>query len=129
VSELTLALANGATLVLEPREQMMPGEPLARVLIERAVTHLIVVPSALAELPDGDYPSLRVLCVAGEECPAALAERWSCRHRMVNLYGPPECTVWATYADLPAGAAGRHTIRRPGANIETTVISLRRSSL
>jgi len=95
VFETLLALAHGATLVTAPARRLVPGDGLAALLREQRVTHLVMVPSALALMPTGpDRP--RVVIVGGEECPPALAARWSTGGNLINGYGPTETTVWAT---------------------------------
>jgi amino acid adenylation domain-containing protein len=53
-----------------------------------------------------------VLVVAGERLPAGLAERFTGEHRMLNVYGPTETTMAATWADTQRGDDVR-TIGRP----------------
>ncbi|CAO5160385.1 Carrier domain-containing protein [Frankia sp. AiPs1] len=94
VFETLLALAHGATLVTAPPDRLVPGEELAGLVREQRVTHLVMVPSALALMPTDRRP--RVVIVGGEECPPALAARWSRGGVLINGYGPTETTVWAT---------------------------------
>ena len=47
-------------------------------------------------IPEGAYPDLRLLVVAGEPCAPALARRWARGRRFFNAYGPSETTVCAT---------------------------------
>jgi amino acid adenylation domain-containing protein len=98
IAEFTLALANGATLHVHSRDDLTPGEPLATVLRRDGVTHAILVPSVLARVTPRRFPALRVLGVAGEECPADLVRAWADKHTLLNLYGVTECSVWSTYA-------------------------------
>lgn len=103
VEELWLAWSAGATLVAGTREVVRSGPDLPRFLREAGVTVLSCVPTLLVMMED-EIPSLRLLIVGGEECPATLVKRW-CRpgRRMVNTYGPTETTVIATYADCSPG--------------------------
>ncbi|GCD96979.1 non-ribosomal peptide synthetase [Embleya hyalina] len=120
IAEFTLALAHGASLCVYPREELTPGEPLAGVLRE-SITHAIVVPSVLAVLTPERFPRLRLLGVAGEDCPAELVHAWAGRHRLTNLYGVTECAVWSTYA--PARVEeGRVPIGRPVAGTAVRVV-------
>ncbi|MFC0531313.1 amino acid adenylation domain-containing protein [Phytohabitans kaempferiae] len=94
--ELCMALAAGAAVVIAPPERRLGGE-LARLLAERAVTHLTLPPSALAELDTSAVARGAVVVVAGEACPPALARRWiEAGHTFFNSYGPTETTVDAT---------------------------------
>jgi non-ribosomal peptide synthetase component F len=64
------------------------------------VTVLSCVPTLLAML-DADVPTVRLLILGGEACPAHLGGRWARPgRRMVNTYGPTETTVIATCTDL-----------------------------
>ncbi len=96
--ELVMALTTGATLVVPSQARPVAGE-LARALAEHRVTHATIPPSVLGTLPD-DAPrtlsGLRVLAVAGEACPPALAARWAPGRTLVNAYGPTETTVCAS---------------------------------
>ncbi len=53
---------------------------------------------------DDPIPSLHLLILGGEACPAELVNRWWRPDlRMVNTYGPTEATVIATWTDLLPG--------------------------
>ncbi|WP_198550243.1 non-ribosomal peptide synthetase, partial [Streptomyces silvensis] len=96
--ELVMALTTGATLVVPSQARPVAGE-LARALAEHRVTHATIPPSVLGTLPDDappTLPGLRVLAVAGEACPPALAARWAPGRTLVNAYGPTETTVCAS---------------------------------
>ncbi|MEW1551688.1 amino acid adenylation domain-containing protein [Streptomyces tsukubensis] len=96
--ELVMALTTGAALIV-PEQQRLAGEELADVLAARGVTHVTVPPSVVATMPEGAawaLAQLRVLTVAGEACPPALAARWAPGRRLINAYGPTETTVCAT---------------------------------
>jgi amino acid adenylation domain-containing protein len=122
ISEIGMALAAGATLALAPREAMIPGPPLAEFLRARAITHVTLPPSSLAAMPEVALPDLATLVVAGEACPAALADRWAPNRRFINGYGPTEYTVGASFAACPPGLA-RLPIGRPIAGTRAYVLA------
>ncbi len=94
--ELCMSLLSGATLILAQSEQLLPGEALAKLASEQAITHATLPPSALAALPADSLATCLHLIVAGEACSPNLIEQWSPGRHMTNAYGPTETTVCAT---------------------------------
>nr|AQM37583.1 nonribosomal peptide synthetase [Myxococcus virescens] len=112
--DIVMAFASGARLVLPTDETARVGEALATVLTDKHITQVVLSPSALATLPEGAYPDLRVLITAGEALPAELVKKWATdTRRFVNAYGPTETTVIATVAELKQGDTGVPSIGRP----------------
>ncbi len=110
--EIVMALCSGARLCLGTRESLQPGQPLLRLLQEQGITHLTLVPSALAALPSEELPELQNIIVAGEPCPTNLVAQWSGERRFFNAYGPTESTVCATVFQCQEGM-GVPPIGRP----------------
>ncbi|MFF5205889.1 non-ribosomal peptide synthase/polyketide synthase [Streptosporangium sp. NPDC000396] len=103
VLELCAAFGAGACLVV-PEEGPLAGEALAEVLADRAITHALIPPAALASVPSIDLPEFRTLVVGGDACTAELVAKWAPGRRMINAYGPTESTVAATLSEpLTAG--------------------------
>ncbi|HEV2238517.1 MAG TPA: amino acid adenylation domain-containing protein, partial [Ktedonobacterales bacterium] len=121
VAELAMTLVAGATLVMAPDEELVPGEPLARLLREQRITHVMMVPSVLQRLPQEALAHCRVLVVGGEPCPPALVARHAAGRRMLNAYGPTEATVCATMS-APLTEAEAPPIGRPIANMRAYVL-------
>ncbi|MER6108070.1 amino acid adenylation domain-containing protein [Streptomyces hirsutus] len=121
ILELTWSLSNGGCLVTAPGDDLRPGPDLARTLREHRVTGAMLPPSALAVLGEDAFPHLRVLQVAGEACPAGLADRWARGRRFQNVYGLTETTVWSLAADLDPGQ-GRPPIGTPMRNTRVHVL-------
>ena len=99
VSEIVVTLTVGATLCLAPRESLLPGPGLLRLLRERAIEVVTLPPSVLAMLPPEPLPALRTIIAAGEACPSELVTKWGRGRRFINAYGPTESTVCATAAE------------------------------
>jgi non-ribosomal peptide synthetase-like protein len=120
VEEVWLALANGAALIVGTQEMVRSGPALSGMLTEAGVTVLSCVPTLLSMM-GVDVPTLRLLIVGGEACPADLVRRW-CRPglRMVNTYGPTEATVIATCGDLHPDRPV--TIGRPIPNYQVYIL-------
>jgi len=121
VSEIVMALCSGGTLCLAEKDELLAGPQLLEKLRRLGITHLTIPPSSLAALPYGELPALRVMCVAGEACPAELVSRWGLGRRLLNLYGPTETTIWATWYECGA-ESGPPPIGRPIGNIRVYVL-------
>ncbi|MFC5662557.1 amino acid adenylation domain-containing protein [Kitasatospora misakiensis] len=122
VAERCDALLTGAALVVVPKEELLPGEPLTRTCERYGVTNVTLPPSVLAAVPDGGLPTGLSLVVAGEACPAGTVDRWSAGRRMVNAYGPTETTVCATLTDPLVPGEGAPPIGRPIAGARVYVL-------
>ncbi len=119
VFEILLAFAAGATLVVAPPDTLA-GPDLAAFLTSQRVDTIVIPPSLLATLNPSDCPTVRLVCVAGESCPADLAERWADGREFRNLYGPAEASIWTSVGDSIVGS--RVSIGRPIPNTSTFVI-------
>ncbi|MFD5427789.1 amino acid adenylation domain-containing protein [Streptomyces sp. NPDC127084] len=119
VSELMIALLSGGTAVFAPADQLLPGPGLAALLADRRISHVTLPPAVLAVLPDDAVPAETVITVAGDACTAEVVRRWGRGRRLVNAYGPTECTVCATMSEPLAADSGVPPIGRP---IDGTVV-------
>jgi len=103
VEEIWVPWMAGATLVPKPAGTTLLGHELHEFLSTRRVTALCCVPTLLATLEE-DLPRLGFLLVSGEACPQDLVNRWHAPGRvMLNVYGPTEATVTATWTHLTPG--------------------------
>ena len=97
VEEIWVPWIAGATLVPKPPGLALLGVDLHEFLLEHRVTAMCCVPTLLATLEE-DVPELRFLLVSGEACPHDLIVRWHRpERRFLNVYGPTEATVTATW--------------------------------
>ncbi|MGH3785814.1 MAG: non-ribosomal peptide synthase/polyketide synthase, partial [Pseudonocardiaceae bacterium] len=121
--ELCMGLLAGATLVVAPAEQLLPGPVLAELVHRQRVTHATLPPSALAVMPADALAPLVTLVVAGEACSPELVAAWSPGRRMINAYGPTETTVCATTSGpLPAQTHTLPPIGTPVINTQVYVL-------
>ncbi|MFE4541219.1 Pls/PosA family non-ribosomal peptide synthetase [Arthrobacter sp. NPDC056727] len=98
VEEIWVSWLAGATLVPKPAGTTLLGTDLASYLVAKRISALCCVPTLLATI-DEDLPELRFLLVSGEACPRDLVTRWHIPgRRFLNVYGPTEATVTATWA-------------------------------
>ena len=98
--EIWVPWMSGATLVPKPSGGSLLGHDLHDFLTQRGITAMCCVPTLLATIED-DLPLLRFLLVSGEACPQDLIARWHRPgRRFLNVYGPTEATVTATWTEL-----------------------------
>ncbi|MBF6174777.1 amino acid adenylation domain-containing protein [Nocardia blacklockiae] len=102
-----LANACGATVVVAPAGTHTSPEAILELVVREAITILQCVPTVWAELaalPDiGTARSLRTVVSGGEALPSTVARRLRAalpRPRKINLYGPTETTINATWFDF-----------------------------
>ena len=98
VRQLFLPLASGACAVLATGDQRLDPHAMIRLARAARITVLDTIPSVLSVLADAletragalDGASLRLVLLASEPLPAALARRW-------RDVGPPAAAVWNMY--------------------------------
>ncbi|MGK7926524.1 MAG: amino acid adenylation domain-containing protein [Spirulina sp.] len=120
VSEIFMALASGARLVLMPAPLL--GADLHRVLDRQGITHVTLPPSVLKILSPAGLPALQQVISAGEACPEDVARVWSQERRFFNAYGPSESTVCATVTEIQSHRGGIPAIGRAIANTQTYIL-------
>jgi amino acid adenylation domain-containing protein len=86
------------------------GAGLSDLVEVHAPRTVCLTPTLLAALER--VPAAEVVVVAGEPCPEALTARLAPVPRLLNVYGPTETTIAATWADTANGGDPR-TIGRP----------------
>lgn len=121
IPELVMALGAGASLLLLPADDLLPGPRLAGHMQAEGVTHLTMTPSALLALPARDYPALRMVLTGGEAPTPELIERWGAGRIFINAYGPTETTVNASMVAFGNGAPLEPTLL-PAANKQLYVL-------
>ncbi len=121
MAHLFATICVGGALYLAPWGSDFLGRALLEMIDREAITHLPLVPSMLAALPDAELPSLRTLLVGGEKCSAELVAKWGRTRRFINAYGPTEVSILASFARcIPGGKTP--SIGRPIANIQAYVV-------
>ncbi|KAF5382433.1 hypothetical protein D9615_002852 [Tricholomella constricta] len=87
--EILGSLCNGSTLCLRGKT----SKEWRAVM--KTVDVVIATPSMLAPHSPSDYPTIKVVAVAGEPCPKALADKWSNSYTVdfYNCCGPTEVTI------------------------------------
>jgi len=107
VEEEWLAFAAGATAVVMDGEASRLGPDLPTWLREERITVLCPTPTLLRSTgcddPESQLPQLRLVYAGGEALPPDLADRWAAGRRLVNGYGPTECTVTSLRGEVRRG--------------------------
>lgn len=122
ISEIMAAFVTGATLVMVPRERLMPDLAMVQMLRDLAITWWMIRPSFTSLLTDHELPQLRILVFGGERLTPEVVAPWLRSHRRIfNAYGPTETTVCASIAFIEQ-AKGLVDIGRPIANVSMYVL-------
>ncbi len=130
VAAMQWAFGCSGTLVIASDDEVRDVHRLAELIEQHSVTHLLMVPALYGPLLEARHDSLaavRAVTVAGDVVPPGLVRRHFqlLPHvRLVNEYGPTECTVWSTYHEL-SPADGEHAnvpIGRPVPGVHAHVI-------
>jgi amino acid adenylation domain-containing protein len=130
VAGMFWTLCGGGTLALLPDDAQADPARLVAAIAEQRVSHVLCLPSlydlVLERSKEAELESLSCVTVAGEACPAALAER---HHELLpqaalfNEYGPTEATVWSTvYECDPRSIETPVPIGRPIPNMGAYVL-------
>jgi len=119
--EIWVPLLCGSCLVPAPSGISLLGDDLWQFLTDRNISAWCSVPTVLATI-EHDLPQLRLLLVSGEACPADLVSRWATKdRRFLNVYGPTEATVSATWKIMEPGQPV--TIGQPLATYTAMILS------
>ena len=100
VLEIFPCLLAGHTLAVIPEADRKDPIALHRTLGEIGVTHAILSPVVLQNLPQEEIPSLRMLAFGGDVLDERTADWWSRHSRLLSLYGPTEITVMASLGQV-----------------------------
>ncbi len=101
--ELYLPLTRGGRVVIAGDEEARDGAALVRLIRDSGVTDVQATPSGWRMLLEWGFMSSAVDgLVGGEALPLPLATELRGRvHRLINVYGPTETTIWSAYWVVP----------------------------
>ena len=116
-----MSLLSGGTLVIGGLGERLAGGVLEELLKRERVSVVTVPPSGLGTSGGGGLGEVKTLVVAGEVCPAGIAEEWGEGRRVLNAYGPTEATVCASISEELKIGEGT-LIGRPIANTQVYVM-------
>lgn len=129
VEEIWSTWASGACLVLNPPGCAESVPAFLRFVAEQGIT-VLDLPTAFWGMLATDPtvvmpPSVRIVVIGGESYSGDALKCWLERHghiRLVNTYGPTECTVTVTATDLGAEDSGAQVIGSPLENVRVRVL-------
>lgn len=100
------SLCSGGMLVLPTAGLQRDPLPVADLIADKQITHLLCLPSLysliLSEANSKKLASLKTVIVAGEACTKDsidLHKEMLCNAELLNEYGPTECSVWSIVYD------------------------------
>lgn len=124
VEEIWLAFASGATLVVCDDEAVRFGPDLPAWLRRERISVFCPPPTLLRATgciePETVLPELSFVYVGGEALTEDIAERWAKGRRLVNGYGPTECSVTCLREQVCPGEAV--SIGRPVRGVQAWVL-------
>ncbi|WP_020619067.1 non-ribosomal peptide synthetase [Paenibacillus daejeonensis] len=127
VVESIVALAKGLKIVITSEEDQKNPEAMRRLIETHEVDIVQTTPSRMKMLLSGvsdsaPFRSLKEVIVAGEALSEHLADT-ILEHisgKLLNMYGPTECTVYATVKEIRKGE--RVTIGKPTPNTTAYIV-------
>ncbi|MGI0115549.1 amino acid adenylation domain-containing protein [Zooshikella sp. RANM57] len=107
VLEWGVAFYSGACLYLLPKSVNYDPWLLNEQVNQLGITHAFLTPGLLPSLDVKYWSGLQQLFIGGEACNIQVAEEWSQKVSLINVYGPTETTICAT---LGAYQAEQHKL-------------------
>ncbi|KAL6720037.1 hypothetical protein ACLMJK_001958 [Lecanora helva] len=115
ISDIFTPLSVGGTVCVPSEDDRFNN--IGGAMRDMRVTHAMFVPSLLSTMSpdDVDLQTLQTLMMIGEKSPAHVVERWASIPglRVINAYGPAECTPVSSVLDMSIDGAIAGNIGRP----------------
>ncbi len=99
------ALLNGATLVLSHKEDFLDHDRMDEIIKEYQITNLFMTTALFNSMVDANLKNiscLKYILFGGEKASVPHVVKFKEKHKnttLINLYGPTECTTYATFFD------------------------------
>ncbi|KAI0612957.1 HC-toxin synthetase [Pyrenophora tritici-repentis] len=100
-SEIWAPLMLGACVCIPSENERM--NDTAGAINRLAVNWSFFTPSMASLLSPADIPGLKTLALGGELVREDIVKTWNGHARVINSFGPAECSVWTTMADIGHG--------------------------
>ncbi len=126
--EMYLPLLVGARVVIVPREVAKHGRRFAALIESSGATIMQATPTTWRMILEAGWEGnsrVHILC-GGEALSQDLAQRlFSAGHRLTNLYGPTETTIWSTMQVVESGESAV-SLGRPIGNTQVYILDRHR---
>ncbi len=97
IPDILVSLALGATIHIADENIRLSAPALHAYMKQHKITSTLLPPAILRLLPQVPLPDLRKLEFGGETLDKNAFQYWATQTQLINLYGPTEITVCATY--------------------------------
>lgn len=124
VGDIFGTLMHGACLVVVPNDMMYDFDELAMYIKKNKITLTSLTPSVLKQLDLKTLENLRLIDVGGEASKLEDLKYLADKVKVLNSYGPTECTVNATIAEIKPNEK-KITIGKPICNTEIYIFNSR----
>lgn len=101
VHDIFTTLLAGGCVCLPSEEERM--NDLAGAIRRMSVNYAFLTPAVLGTLRPGDVPEVRTVGVGGEAVRSEHVGEWLGKARIINAYGPAECSIMVTAGDIKTG--------------------------
>jgi non-ribosomal peptide synthetase component F len=99
ISDICTTLIHGGYVCIPSEHDRMNN--LAGATNSLNVTQVYSTTTLASQLHPDQVPDLRLLCVGGERVTEHVVHVWAPRVHLINIYGPSECSVWASGIHIP----------------------------
>lgn len=118
ITDIFTTLAFGGTVCVPTEHERL--NDLAGAINRMRVNHAALTPTVARFLRPKAVPTLKVLVTGGEEMPEEIMLLWAGVARLINSYGPAECTSRVACSLKSAGDTASHIGTRMGAALWVT---------
>ncbi|WP_407878139.1 non-ribosomal peptide synthetase, partial [Francisella sciaenopsi] len=120
ISEIFISLIQGSQLHILYDEVKSDSNKLSQYILDKQISYLYIPPVLLGQLPQIKYPSLKKIIYAGEPCSKGIAEYWSNKIKLHNIYGPTEATIYCIEKQIINSEVSQ--IGKPMGNVQTYIL-------
>ncbi|KAK1754463.1 hypothetical protein QBC47DRAFT_461558 [Echria macrotheca] len=109
-SEVFTTLMRGGCVCIPSEEERM--NDLAGAIEKYKVDWSFQVPTTAETIDPDLVPGLQYLALGGEAIRQGLCDRWAGRLKLLNSYGPSECSIWTSVSQIMPGSTTPNNIGR-----------------